>query len=354
MDAENTYYLYSDREFEMSLRNGHWHKRIGRRFSFLPGTVWLQTDAKKMATHDGVDVFWGAAHALPLGLPSFVRRVLTINDLVWPDYSETMSLYNRIINRLFFKRSIREANVILVPSRSTQRGLESLLAAPDSRIRFVPYGVEECFQPRDRLASARRTAQRYGTSEDYLCCVGTIEPRKNLATLIEAARILRDRHQTSVQLVIAGARGWKDSALHKRVAASGFTEKEIKFLGYVPEQDMPYLYAGASVFVFPSLYEGFGFPLLEAMACGAPIVASNVSSIPEVADGAALLVDPQQAGELAAEILRVRSTPILREQLVRNGLSRATQFRWEAAAQATLAVLNGSANQQSAPPELKG
>jgi glycosyltransferase involved in cell wall biosynthesis len=339
IDGENSYFLYSDREFDLPLRNGHWQKRISRTFRFLPGSAWLQIDARKMAVEDSIDVFWGTAHALPLGLPPSIRKVLTINDLVWPVYSETMSVYNAFVSNLLFKKSVRAANLILVPSQSTLRGLEDVLAVASSRIRLVPFGVEEHFQPRDHVAAARHIAQKYGASEDYLCAVGTVEPRKNLVKLVEAVGILRQRHRCQAQLLIAGAKGWKRSPLYSKLAQSGFTANDVKFLGYVSEEDLPCLYAGASVFVFPSLYEGFGFPLLEAMACGAPVVASNASSIPELVGEAGLLVDPRDANSLADAIFRVRSSPSVREQLIRNGVARAARFKWENTARAMLAAL---------------
>ncbi len=341
LDAENTYYLYSDREFELPLRNSRWQKRIGRSFSFLPGSAWLQTGAKRMAVEDEVDVFWGTAHALPLGFPSSVRRVLTIHDLTWVACPGTMSSYNRLVHSVLAGRSIRQADVICVPSESTRQGLINYFGGKGKEIEVAGWGIEDYYFRRDAAVAAKRIAQKFCTSPDYLCTVGTLAPRKNLGTLIEAVRILHDRHQCKAQLLIAGAKGWKNSPLYKQLAASALTEKDVKFLGYVPEEDMPYLYAGASVSVFPSLYEGFGFPVLEAMACGAPVVASNVSSIPEVAGGAALLFDPYLPGELAEAILRVRSSPRLREQLIRGGISRAAQFRWADTARAMLAVLTG-------------
>lgn len=346
IDVENSYFLYSDREFELPVLNGRWQKRISHSIPFWPGSAWLQTSGRKMATEDRVDVFWGTAHALPLGLPPTMRRVLTINDLVWPVYSETMSVYNRFVSNLLLRKSVCAADLIVVPSQSTHRGLEEVLAVRGSRIRLVPYGVEEHFRPLDPIRAVRHIAQKYSTSQDYLCAVGTVEPRKNLTTLIEACAILRNRHQWKGQLLIAGAKGWKDSVLHRQIANFGLTEKEVKFLGYVPEEDMPHLYSGASVFVFPSVYEGFGFPVLEAMACGAPVVASSVSSIPEVAGGAALLADPHRACDFADAILRVRSDRRLREQLVDSGIRRAAEFRWTDAARAMLTVLTDNNDRQ--------
>jgi glycosyltransferase involved in cell wall biosynthesis len=341
LDAANTYYLYSDHDFELTLRNGHWHKRTGGRFSLLPGTAWLQTDARKMAVRDRVDVFWGTAHALPLGLPRSVRKVLTVHDVTWVECPETMSMYNRLAHNLLAGRSIREADAICVPSQATRQGLIRHYGRVTKRIEVVHWGIEDNYSYRDPKAAARRIAEKFGSSPDYLCTVGTVSPRKNLGTLIETFRILRDDYQCDAHLLIAGAKGWKNSTLYRQLAGSNLTEREIKFLGYVPEEDMPVLYAGASVFVFPSLYEGFGFPILEAMACGAPVVASNVSSIPEVAGEAALLVDPRQPRQWAQAILRIRSNSSLREHLIRSGLSRAAEFTWTETAQATLAVLTG-------------
>jgi glycosyltransferase involved in cell wall biosynthesis len=341
IDAENAYFLYSDREFDFPVRDDRWQKRIRRSLPFLPGSAWLQTDANRMAVEDGLDVFWGTAHALPLGLPSSLRRVLTVHDLTWIAHPETMSFYNRLVHNLLVGRSIRQTDVICVPSESTRYGVISYLGTAVKEAEVIRWGIEDHYSPRDPVAAAGRIAEKYGASLDYLCSVGTVSPRKNLVTLVEAVKILHDDHQCKVQLLIAGAKGWKNSSLYKQLGASGLTEKEVRFLGYVPEEDMPDLYAGASVFVFPSLYEGFGFPVLEAMACGAPVVASNVSSIPGVAGDAALLVNPRQPREWAEAILRIRSNSTLREDLIRRGISRAAQFKWSDTARAMLSVLTG-------------
>jgi glycosyltransferase involved in cell wall biosynthesis len=349
IDGDNSYFLYSDREFELASPDDRWHKRVSRRIPLLPGSAWLQTDARKMAIEDGVDVFWGTAHALPLGLPQSVRKVLTVHDVTWAECPETMSMYNRLAHHLLAGRSIREADVICVPSQATRRGLMRYYEGASQRIEVVHWGIEDHYSMHDRMEAARRIAQKFGASLDYLCTVGTVIPRKNLHTIIEAVGILRDGHQCRVQLLIAGAKGWKNSSLREQLAASALTEKEVKFLGYVPEEDMPDLYAGASVFVFPSLYEGFGFPVLEAMACGAPVVASNVSSVPEVTGDAALLVDPHQPQDFADAILRVRSDPALREQLTERGFARAAKFKWSDTARAMLGPFTGIDNQQPWP-----
>jgi glycosyltransferase involved in cell wall biosynthesis len=249
-----------------------------------------------------------------------------------------MSAYNRIVHRLLVEKSIRQADMLLVPSESTRADVAEYLGVNRAIIRVVYGGVEERYQPCDPALAARHIAKKFDVSEEYICGVGTIEPRKNLVTLIEAFQILRKKDHFKGQLLIAGGGGWGKCNIHPRMLELGLTEKEVKFLGFVPEEDMPMLYSGALAFVFPSLYEGFGLPLVEAMACGTPVVASDVSSVPEVVGGAGVLVRPESPDELAAAIFRVSTDAELRVALVKKGLERARGFRWQFAAQQVLKV----------------
>ncbi|MGI0134982.1 MAG: glycosyltransferase family 4 protein [Candidatus Micrarchaeaceae archaeon] len=338
IDKENSYFLYSDRDFDGIQENSQWRKRVSAGFRLIPGSVWLQSEARKMATEDGADVFWGTAHALPLLLPAGTRNILTVHDVAWATCPENMALYNRCVHHLISGRSIRKSDVVCVPSHSTRESLQRLLGGVAKDIRVVYWGVEDCYFPHDRAVAARYIANKFSTSEDYVCTVGTIEPRKNLPRLIEAFDILRVRYGLQAQLLIAGAHGWKTSLIHRQLVASGLTEREVRFLGYVPEEDMPFLYSGASVFVLPSLYEGFGLPLIEAMACGAPIVASNTSSIPEVVGDAGVLADPYKPEEVAEAIIRFRADPGLRAASVQSGLQRVKRFSWTRAAKEMLSI----------------
>jgi glycosyltransferase involved in cell wall biosynthesis len=217
-----------------------------------------------------------------------------------------------------------------------------MVGTPDDKIRVVPLGVNANFAPRDRVLSARAVAEKYCVSPDYICAVGTIEPRKNLVTLIAAMRILRDRGQLRQQLLIVGASGWNDSNIYAAVERCGITEREVKFLGPVADEDLPMLYSGAALFVFPSLCEGFGLPLVEAMACAVPIVASNASSVPEVVRDAGILVSPRRPEEFAEAIARVTGDVTLSRTLAEKGVRRARQFTWEAAALKVRRILEES------------
>jgi glycosyltransferase involved in cell wall biosynthesis len=331
-DQANSYYLYSHRDFTLPFGNPRWHKRIGSRVSRLPGIVWFLTEGRRAIREDNLDVFWSAMYIPHLALPSHVSTILTVHDLEWRLYPQTMSRKTYYAHRLLVWPSVQKADWIISDSESTARDLQLVLHLPASRMEVIHLGVDSAYKPQDRLMAAEYVAGKYGVSKDYALAVGTVQPRKNLATLVAAWKILRDRTKDHFQLVVAGARGWKNTQLDETVRRLGLTGNEIRFLGVVPEEDLPVLYSGSGVFVFPSLYEGFGLPLVEAMACGIPVVASNTSSVPEVVGDAALLVSPTEPEAFAAAILRVRNDENLRKALIEKGLSRAAGFSWGRAA----------------------
>jgi len=342
LDQENVYYLYSNRDFPWRFSNPRWHKRVASWLGRVPGTVWLQADARSMVIKDAIDVFWGPGQSLPLGLPRSVGKVLTVHDFVWRFYPRTMPLYTYAIHRLFHERWIREADRLIAISESTARDLEGLLGVGRSRIDVVYHGVRAEYRPGDAMAAARYVAGKYQVAEKYICTVGTIQPRKNLLTLLRAMKILSERQRLRYQLVVVGAKGWKESAIWTTMKKLELTEEDVRFLGFVSDEDMPSLYRGAEVFVFPSMYEGFGLPLVEAMACGVPMVASDAPPAPELVGDAALLVPPLEPEAFAGAIARLAADDKLRATLVVKGLERARAFRWDTAAEGTLRVLTKS------------
>ncbi|MDD5491404.1 MAG: glycosyltransferase family 1 protein, partial [bacterium] len=194
-------------------------------------------------------------------------------------------------------------------------------------------GVSEKYRIIQDKAEINKVLQRYNIQTHYILFVGTMDPRKNLIRLIQAFRKVKEE-QNDLKLVIVGNRGELYSEELQEQVATG----DIILTGYVPEEELVYLYNGASIFAFPSLYEGFGLPILEAMACGAPVITSNVYSMPEVAGEAASLIDPENAKEIAAAIGRLINDQEFRKGLVAKGLARARQFTWEKTAIKTLAI----------------
>ncbi|MGD0128017.1 MAG: glycosyltransferase family 1 protein [Terriglobia bacterium] len=351
IDSENFYYLYSDRNFELPWEDGRWHKRIIPGPPFLPGTLWLQTVGRRAIIRDRLDLFWGTVDMLPLGLPSALAKLLTVHDLTWPLYSELAGLFHRCMFWLFFERSTQQADRIMTDSRSTARDLERVLKVPESKVEVIYLGVGTAHKPQDSRAAAERIAAKYGVSRDYILTLGTIVPHKNLITLVRALKTLRGAGESSLQLLVAGAMGSKFASFLDAVKSLGLNDQDIRFLGFVPDEDLPVLYSGSSLFVLPSLYEGFGLPLAEAMACGVPVIASNTSSIPEVVGDAGLLVPPTEPGAFAEAILRVRSDEGLRRAMIEKGLKQAAGFRWDKAAREILECMRNVVRQKHLQPQ---
>jgi glycosyltransferase involved in cell wall biosynthesis len=285
----------------------------------------------------GVDLFHGTDHLLP-----YLARtpsVFTLYDLTYL-LTRTHSSLNRLFLTLMVPRFLHAASSVIAISESGRRDLLRQYAIDPAKVRVIYGGVNSRFRPCPPAASAEARA-RYGLPEHYVLTVGTIEPRKNLPRLLEAYCTLVDRglpaRPGEIGLVIAGRRGWRSGEFFTRLGQLGL-EQRVILLNSVPDADLPALYSAADLFVFPSLYEGFGLPPLEAMACGTPVVTSNSSSLPEVVGEAGILVDPRDTGALALAMQTILANPELTQRLKSEGAARAARFTWQAAAQATRQV----------------
>jgi glycosyltransferase involved in cell wall biosynthesis len=280
-----------------------------------------------------LDVFHSPDFALPPVRQA--RTVLTVHDLSFMRVPECSQPSLRAYLLRVVPPSVRRADVVLADSQCTRNDVIELLGASPDRVRVIYPGVDACFQ---RVQDARTLAevrQRYRLPEHFVLGVGTLQPRKNLQRLIEAyARLGADPDS---KLVIVGGTGWMYEGIFRRVEELRLQDA-VYFPGYAADEDLPALYTLADLFVFPSLYEGFGLPPLEAMACGTPVVTSNVSSLPEVVGDAALTVDPRDVGALANAMRRVLNEPSLRGAMVQRGLVQAQGFTWSRAAEELLRV----------------
>lgn len=281
----------------------------------------------------GAALFHATEHLL-IPLRS-VPTVLTVHDLIFRHLPEHHKPLNRRYLNLTMPLYCRRAGHIIAVSDCTRRDLLAAYGLPPEKVTVVHEAADPYFCPQspETIATVRA---RYGLPERYLLSVGTIEPRKNLTRLLAAFEILRAEGLTDAW-VIAGKRGWLYEGFFAALERSP-ARRAVLFPGYVADKDLPALYAGAQALAFPSLYEGFGLPALEALACGTPVVASNSSSIPEVGSDAALYFDPTDTEAMIESLRRVLCDDALREEMRARGLVQAARFSWERAAFETQAI----------------
>jgi len=304
------------------------------------------------------DLLFVPAHVLPLGvlLRRRMRTVVTIHDMGYLRFPESHTPSQRRYLRLSTSWSARAASQLIAISNTTRDDLMRYAGVQPEKISVVHHGVSSRFRPVEDQRLIAATQAKYGITPPYFLYVGTVQPRKNLARLLEAyaqARTevqgLRTEEEDSsvlspqssvLQLVIAGKRGWLTGEIERQATQLfGPGSPSVRFTGYIADEDLPALLSGALAFMFPSLYEGFGMPILEAMACGTPVLTSATSALPEIAGDAALLIEPEDTAAIADGLARLASDAVLRADLRARGLARAAQFTWKRCAEETLAVL---------------
>ncbi|MDX2141054.1 MAG: glycosyltransferase family 1 protein [Chloroflexota bacterium] len=277
-----------------------------------------------------VDLYHATDFTLPPTLPG-TRTLLTVHDLSFVRVPETASPRLKAYLDVVVPRSCRRADHILADSQATKDDLVELYQLPSDKITVLLSGVDARFQHvADRqMRAAVREKYKLG-QQPYIFAIGTVQPRKNYSRLIEALAQLRERGQ-DLMLVIAGGKGWLEDPIYQTLDTLRLRD-QVRFIGFADDADLPALYSEARCLAFPSLYEGFGLPILEAMACGTPVITSNVSSMPEAAGDAALLVSPTDVNAITAALAQVLSNDNLRQSLVERGYRQATRFTWDTSA----------------------
>ncbi|MCM1129675.1 MAG: glycosyltransferase family 4 protein [Alistipes senegalensis] len=284
------------------------------------------------ATRDKVDVFWGTTHRLPRYLPTSVARVVTIHDLVWKFAGETMRPLSRWLEKRLMPEAVCLADRIIANSWSTAQGIEAEFPLAKDKVRVVHLGM-----PVMALPSDRKSLLYFGIDRPYFLFVGTLEPRKNLRRLLGAFARLPEGVRNANLLVIAGGKGWGGvnvDALLKELKI----ERHVIVVGYVSNTQLSSLYAHARFLAMPSLYEGFGLPLVEAMGFGTPVLTSKVSSMPEVAGDAGFLVDPLDEAAIAEGVGRLLTDEALRQSLANKAKTNVIRFSWRKAAKEMMGV----------------
>ncbi len=335
--GEHDVVLYGEPD-QLPLRNParvKWVPATRRLRSGAQRVLWEQMVFPRVLKRDGVEVLFSPAFVLPLRWRGV--GVVTVHDLNFEVSPETIHPARRAYLRTVTRWSVQRARRVIAISASTAADVRRLYHVPEQCVAIIPYGLDTIFNLENARALQPMVRERYCLPERFLLFVGTLEPRKNLTRLMEAYALARQKTDLP-PLVLVGARGWQHQRIQTQALQLGI-EASVSFAGYIPREHLPGVYASACALLYPSLYEGFGLPPLEAMGCGTPVLASTVSAMPEVIGDGGVLVDPRDVGAIADGIVRIATDEALRQQVVARGQERARQFRWDEAGRRTLAVL---------------
>jgi glycosyltransferase involved in cell wall biosynthesis len=326
------YLLYSNRPLELEPALGRAVVVNGQKGPSR--WLWMQASLPHIVAETRPDLCHFTNSLAPLWLKQ--PYVLSIHDASLYLYSRYHPRARLLAVRLFLPAAARRAAAVITMSHSARRDLLRVLKLEPANVHVVHEAAHEVFRPLADSAELDALRSKYRLSQEFLLYAGTIEPRKNLSRLVRALAQLH-RDGTKVPLVIVGPWGWAMDSFCREISDLGLKES-VRMLGYVPRQDLRGLYSLASVFAFPSLYEGFGLPPLEAMACGAPVLTSNNSSLSEICGDAAWLVDPNDESDIVTGLRTLLDQPELRSELGRRGLARSSSFSWKRTAVETMAV----------------
>jgi len=287
------FFVYSQTFIEMPIESDRWIPRVDKFFAskYMKPILWLKIRCGYLCDQDKIDIFWGTASFLPK-LRSEVKTVVTIHDLVFKLHPETMPLGNLWAHYLFFANDLQRADICLSNSEGTAQRVREYFNYNIDKV--VKPAISNIFYPRNSF-EINQCLHKYNIKSKYILAVATWNPRKNIETLIQAFLLLKSQgYLETYQLILVGQRGWKDSRIADLIQQN--QDNSVVPLGFVPEKLMPCLYTGADVFVYPSIYEGFGIPVIEALACGTTVITSDIPEIREAGGSAPIYVQPTLQG----------------------------------------------------------
>lgn len=347
IDEKNDYFLFFDRTVQQRRLTKFKQKNVRIKFfpfiqyaKFMPGGYSHFLVSAFLAKHK-LDVF----HSPTLNLPQSYRAasVVTAHDLTVYKFPELYTDKQVSLLRTIIPQAVKQAKKIIAVSRSTKKDLGEIFGVGSERVRVIYHGLDERFLKKSAPELIENIKKKFNIKNSYLLFLGTLESRKNIIRIIEAYERLRDRitsiqHQgLSIQLVLAGAPGVNFNEIKKRIENSKYKE-DILLPGYIEADDLDPLFEGARVFVFPTLYEGFGLPVIESMANGVPVITSNISSLPEITKGNAILVDPLNVAEITQAMFDLLTKPEFWQEFSQSGKQKAKEFDWQKTAEETIKV----------------
>jgi glycosyltransferase involved in cell wall biosynthesis len=296
--------------------------------------LWEQMTLPRLVRGSNVALLHSLHYTRPLSLSC--ASVVTFHDMTFFLYPHLHTRSKRIFFPTAIRLSARNADALIAVSENTKKDAVRLLGVPEDKITAIPHGVGEEFHPISDARLLEDIRLKYSLPQDFILNVGVVEPRKNLTLLLKSYQRLR-LQGISLPLVIVGSLGWMYEDVFRLAESLGIKE-QVHFTGYVPTRDLPIIYNLSRVFVYPSIYEGFGLPPLEAMACGIPVITTAVSSMPEHVGDAGILIPPQDEKALTNALQKLINDSTLQEELSSKGPERASQFTWKRTAQETLKV----------------
>lgn len=339
IDTRNDYVVYTNqpgliKEYVPSSKNltiievKHLKTRIAR-------ILWEHTQLPRLVGRQELDVLHCPSYICPLYRMS-VPCVVTVHDTIAIDHPEWCKQTNALYFNLFMKAAAQKASCVISVSRCTADDLKRNFDLPCSKIRIIYSGIDNIFKANTNSSRQSKVRIRYNLPERYILYVGNIEPKKNVWTLLCVQKKVREKGLPH-KLVIVGKRSWRTKVELDEIAKE-ITSNNVVWARYVDRNDLPFVYQMADVFVFPSLYEGFGSPPLEAMACGTPVVSSSRGALNETVREAALIIEPDNIQEITRAVLSMIADAALREKHIRLGLRQSNMFNWERTARETLSV----------------
>jgi glycosyltransferase involved in cell wall biosynthesis len=343
-DFRNEYILYTDRDDNDHVLPQGDNFKI-KKLSPANYFVWEQIILPIQAKKDSVEILHCTGNTAPIFLDKRIRLVSTIHDVMFlKDYSQlpkSASLRQRagrIYRKIIVPRTIKHLSLVLTVSEFSKGDiLKHIPNLAHERIKTIHEAANENYRCIDKTSVLRKLKNRFGIDGSYILTLGALDPRKNTELVINQYIGLRNANKMNEKLLIVGIPNGKQTKFYNIVRESYFKD-DIIFIDFVSEEDLVFLYNGAAVFLYPSSYEGFGIPPLEAMACGVPVVTSNTTSIPEIVGNAALMINPENGEELKAALIRILNEEGLRHDLISRGLEQVKKFSWMRLARETLSI----------------
>ena len=332
--SKNKFILYSSSKLNLDLP-ANWENKV---LSWPCQYFWSQLRLSLEMIREKPDVLFVPVRALPFFCTP-KKSVFTIHDLGYEVFPEAYSFWQRNYTRFVYQFAAKKACKIFVPSEFTKRELVRLCQTDSQKIIVTPLGYnKEIFNTNKDKEKNEEVLKKYGIKKPYLFYLGRKEKKKNILGLIKAFKILQNKLDKTIYLVLAGRAGTGYEEIKKEILQT----KNIKEISYIETKDLPSLYQEAEIFVFPSFYEGFGLPLLEAMACGCPVVAARAGSLPEIGEEAVIYFNPDDINDIAEKIEMVLTSQNLKDDLKRKGMEKVKDFSWEKCARETMKALESA------------